>query len=81
MQADLVFFAQTLEVIPQRGYAAFALAYFRYEDLPPKLEAIPLEYFGHALTWMMKLPEISSEQLGVMGTSRGGDGAAKKGVG
>jgi dienelactone hydrolase len=55
------------------GYAAFALAYFRYEDLPRDLEGIPLEYFGSALTWMMKRPEIEPDHIAVLGTSRGGE--------
>jgi dienelactone hydrolase len=62
------------------GYAALALAYFRYEDLPEKLEAIPLEYFGKAVAWMMQRPEIASERIGVMGTSRGGELALQLGA-
>jgi dienelactone hydrolase len=61
------------------GYAAFALAYFRYEDLPAQLEGIPLEYFGEALNWMAKRPEIASGHIGVMGVSRGGELALQLG--
>jgi len=61
------------------GYAALALAYFRYEDLPKYLEAIPLEYFGTALGWMMKRPEIEPEHIAVLGTSRGGELALQLG--
>lgn len=35
--------------LASHGYAALALAYFRYEDLPTALEEIPLEYFGGAI--------------------------------
>jgi dienelactone hydrolase len=59
--------------LASRGFAALALAYFRYEGLPEKLEAIPLEYFGRAVAWMMQRPEIASEHIAVMGTSRGGE--------
>jgi len=65
--------------LASRGYAAFALAYFRYDDLPALLEGIPLEYFGAALTWMMQRPEISAERIAVMGTSRGGELALQLG--
>ena len=65
--------------LASHGYAALALAYFRYEDLPAKLEAIPLEYFGQAIAWMMKRPEIAPERIGVMGTSRGGELALQVG--
>lgn len=65
--------------LASRGYAALALAYFRYDDLPPRLEGIPLEYFWTALAWMMKRPEISSDRLAVVGTSRGGELALQLG--
>jgi len=65
--------------LASRGYAALALAYFRYDDLPPLLEGIPLEYFGNALAWMMQQPEIASDRIAVMGTSRGGELALQLG--
>jgi dienelactone hydrolase len=65
--------------LASRGYAALALAYFRYDDLPPLLEGIPLEYFSSALAWMMQRPEISSDGLAVVGTSRGGELALQLG--
>lgn len=61
------------------GYAVLALAYFRYEDLPSMLEAIPLEYFERALQWMAKRPEIAGRRIAVMGTSRGGELALQLG--
>jgi len=65
--------------LASHGYAALALAYFHYENLPPQLEAIPLEYFGAALTWMRERPEISQDQIAVMGTSRGAELALQLG--
>jgi dienelactone hydrolase len=65
--------------LASRGYAAFAVAYFRYDDLPPRLEGIPLEYFQSALAWMMQRPEISPDRIGVVGTSRGGELALQLG--
>ena len=61
------------------GYAALALAYFRYEDLPNELAGIPLEYFGRALTWMSRQPQIDGDHIGVSGTSRGGELALQLG--
>src|ERR1035438_8416827 len=58
--------------LASHGYAALALAYFRYQDLPAQLESIPLEYFQRALTWMAQRPEISGDRFAVMGGSRGG---------
>jgi dienelactone hydrolase len=65
--------------LASRGFAALALAYFRYEDLPPQLEGIPLEYFGMALEWMSRRPEIAGTRFGVTGTSRGGELALQLG--
>jgi dienelactone hydrolase len=65
--------------LASHGFAALALAYFRYEDLPPDLEAIPLEYFGGALDWMAQRPEILPDRIGVVGTSRGGELALQLG--
>jgi len=59
--------------LASRGYAALALAYFHYEDLPDKLESIPLEYFGRALQWLSGRPETVRQPLAVMGASRGGE--------
>jgi dienelactone hydrolase len=65
--------------LASRGYAALALAYFRYDDLPLLLEGIPLECFGSALAWMMQRPEILADRIAVMGTSRGGELALQLG--
>lgn len=55
------------------GYAALALAYFRFDDLPRELRGIPLEYFGQALDWMAHRPEIDPSRIAVSGGSRGGE--------
>lgn len=65
--------------LASHGFAAFALAYFRYEDLPDQLEGIPLEYFQHALAWMARRPEVAPDHIAVMGTSRGGELALQLG--
>ncbi len=56
-----------------KGYAAFALAYFDYEDLPKSLENIPLEYFQTAIHWLQARDDIRSNSIAVMGGSRGGE--------
>jgi dienelactone hydrolase len=61
------------------GYAALALAYFRFEDLPRELAGIPLEYFGQAFIWMASRPEIDPRRLAVTGGSRGGELALQLG--
>jgi dienelactone hydrolase len=65
--------------LASHGFTAFALAYFRYEDLPKDLAGIPLEYFGRALSWMANRPEIASDRIAVMGVSRGAELALQLG--
>jgi dienelactone hydrolase len=65
--------------LASHGFTALALAYFRFEDLPPELEEIPLEYFGRALAWMRERPEILPDHIAVVGTSRGGELALQLG--
>lgn len=60
-------------LLASHGYAAFALAYFAAEGLPPTLDRIPLEYFGTALEWMSAQPGVAAKHLGVVGVSRGGE--------
>lgn len=59
--------------LASHGFAALALAYFGYEDLPKDLAGIPLEYFGRALSWMANRPEIAGDRMAVMGISRGAE--------
>jgi dienelactone hydrolase len=59
--------------LASHGFAVLALAYFHYENLPPDLAAIPLEYFGQALAWMESRSEIAADRIAVVGTSRGGE--------
>jgi dienelactone hydrolase len=65
--------------LASHGYVALALAYFRFEDLPPQLESIPLEYFQRALQWMVQRPEVGDSHIAVLGTSRGGELALQLG--
>ena len=65
-EADAAFLAS-------KGYAALALAYFNYEDLPKTLENIPLEYFEAGINWLKLRREVRSNEIAVMGASRGGE--------
>jgi dienelactone hydrolase len=55
------------------GYSALGIAYFRAPGLPSRLDDVPLEYFGKALGWMKKRPEVKADAIGVVGASRGGE--------
>lgn len=60
-------------LLASHGYAAFALAYFAMEGLPPTLDRIPLEYFGTALDWLSEQTIVAANKIGVVGLSRGGE--------
>jgi len=65
--------------LASHGFAALALAYFRYDDLPKELAGIPLEYFGEALNWLVHRPETISDRIAVLGISRGAELALQLG--
>ncbi len=65
--------------LASRGFVTLALAYFHYDDLPPNLEEIPLEYFQRGMAWLLARPEVSGQRLAVVGTSRGGELALQLG--
>jgi dienelactone hydrolase/uncharacterized protein (DUF2141 family) len=58
-----------------KGYAVLALAYWRGPGLPRNLEEVPLEYFDKAIGWVKTRPEADGGHIGMMGWSRGGEGA------
>ena len=61
------------QVLASNGFSTLTLAYFRYQDLPPELDEIPLEYFFTAISWMKKQPLVTKDRLALVGGSRGGE--------
>jgi dienelactone hydrolase len=59
--------------LASEGYAALALAYFRYRELPKALVNIPLEYFTKAFDWMAEQQGIDTRRLTLVGGSRGAE--------
>jgi dienelactone hydrolase len=55
------------------GYTCLATAYFNAPGLPRYLEDLPLEYFGKAIAWMKRRPEVKADAIGILGASRGGE--------
>ncbi len=60
-------------LLASHGYAALALVYFGSEGLPSMLANIPLEYFEKGIQWLQYQPNVASDKIGVIGTSRGGE--------
>lgn len=61
------------QLLASHGYTVLALGYFGLNDLPEKLDNIPLEYFQNAMRWLKKQPEVNEKQLSLLGSSRGGE--------
>ena len=57
------------------GFAILALPYHNHESLPDALEEIPLSYFDRAIAWTQHHPATDPDRLGLIGHSRGGEGA------
>jgi dienelactone hydrolase len=60
-------------LLAAHGYAVLSLAYFNYDNLPPKLTEIRLEYFEEGLTWLQKQECVAADRLAVIGVSRGAE--------
>jgi len=58
-----------------KGYVAFALAYFRVDPLPRELVNIPLEYFISATEWLSARSSVDPNRIAVYGKSRGAEAA------
>ncbi|KAK3580870.1 hypothetical protein CHS0354_032931 [Potamilus streckersoni] len=67
-------------MLASRGFAALALPYFRYEDLPYNLEDIELEYFLEAADWLSSQSFVRAGGIGVIGVSKGGELALMMGT-
>lgn len=59
----------------EEGYTVLAASYFRSPGQPRNLEAIPLETFDTALSWLTTQPEAPADRVAVLGTSKGGEAA------
>ena len=69
----LAWSSQVAALLARRGFAALALAYFGFDELPAQLVEIPLEYFVVAYEWLIAQPGIRPDALGLVGISRGAE--------
>ncbi|XP_046559281.1 acyl-coenzyme A thioesterase 1-like [Haliotis rubra] len=60
-------------LMASRGFACFALAYLRCDDLPTSLADIDFDYFLDAVDWLASHPSVQPGGIGVVGTSKGGE--------
>ena len=52
-------------LLASRGFAALALAYFAYDDLPEAPSFIDMEYFEEAANWLSNHPKVLPHGIGV----------------
>jgi dienelactone hydrolase len=69
----LAWSSQVAALLARHGFAALALAYFGFDELPSQLVQIPLEYFVAGFEWLTAQPGVRPEGLGVVGISRGAE--------
>lgn len=60
-------------LLASRGFAALALPYFYYDDLPREFNKVEMEYFMEAVDWLADHPFIDGNKIGVIGVSKGGE--------
>ncbi|XP_044512941.1 bile acid-CoA:amino acid N-acyltransferase [Gracilinanus agilis] len=58
-------------LLASRGFAALALAYFAYDDLPKELDVVDIEYFEEAADILLRHPKVLGPSIGVVSVSRG----------
>ena len=56
-----------------RGYAAFALAYFKAPGLSDYISNTPLEYFQKGMQWLRRTVQPKNDFVAINGQSRGGE--------
>lgn len=56
-----------------RGYAAFALGYFKAPGLSPYISNTPLEYFVAGMAWLRREVKPAHDFVALSGQSRGGE--------
>lgn len=57
------------------GYHVLQLSYYQSPGQAENLEMVALEIFDRGLEWLRARPEVDTEKLGMMGTSKGAEAA------
>ncbi|ELV09878.1 Acyl-coenzyme A thioesterase 1 [Tupaia chinensis] len=56
-----------------RGFATLALPLFGYEDLPPIMKDLNLDYFEEAAKFVQSHPKVKGPNIGVIGSGKGAE--------
>ncbi|XP_021507328.1 bile acid-CoA:amino acid N-acyltransferase [Meriones unguiculatus] len=60
-------------LLASRGFASFALAYMGYDDLPPQLERVDLDYFEEAVEFFLRHPKVLGPGVGLVSVCIGAE--------
>ena len=60
-------------MLASKGFVTLALAFFGVDDLPEVYSSFDLEYFEDAVDYLLSLPEVTTQQVGLCGSSTGGN--------
>ncbi|XP_030069672.1 acyl-coenzyme A thioesterase 1 isoform X2 [Microcaecilia unicolor] len=60
-------------LLANRGFAALALPYFGFEDLPVSMKDFQLEYFEQTARFLQRHPKVKGQGVGVVGSGKGAD--------
>ncbi|MCC6337194.1 MAG: acyl-CoA thioesterase/BAAT N-terminal domain-containing protein, partial [Myxococcales bacterium] len=67
--------ALTGSALVRDGFAVLAVAYWGVPGKPSGMSRIPLETFQRAVQRLRAMPDVSAGRVGILGVSRGGEGA------
>ena len=59
--------------LASQGFAGLAVSYFGAGDLEESIRDIPVERIASAARWLRAHPAVDSEEIGIVGNSRGGE--------
>lgn len=60
-------------LLASHGFAALALAYWGYDDLPSHLEKVDLEYFEEGAEFLLRHPKVLGPGVGVVSVCKGAE--------
>ncbi|XP_060617159.2 acyl-coenzyme A thioesterase 1-like [Anolis sagrei] len=70
-EGGLIEFRSSL--LATHGFAALALPYFHFEDLPQVMGDFHLEYFEQAARFLLRHPKVKGPGIGAVGTGKGAE--------
>ncbi|XP_003214599.2 acyl-coenzyme A thioesterase 1 [Anolis carolinensis] len=70
-EGGLIEFRSSL--LATHGFAALALPYFNFEDLPQVMGDFHLEYFEQAARFLLRHPKVKGSGIGAVGTGKGAE--------